>query len=99
MDDVSSQILFFLVISEDAQICFFEGLVDAKIFPPKKCCRRKNHFCCFAFALQDRKMMIKSKFYKQNGVEFTGLSAALCKKKDLEEKSFKVYSAKIIMLF
>ena len=32
------------------------------------------------------KMMIKSKFYKQNGVEFTGLSAVICKKKDLEGK-------------
>jgi hypothetical protein len=31
-------------------------------------------------------MMIKSKFYKQNGVEFQGLSAVLCKKKDLEGK-------------
>ena len=30
--------------------------------------------------------MIKSKFYKQNGVEFQGLSAVLCKKKDLEGK-------------
>ena len=30
--------------------------------------------------------MIKSKFYKQNGGEFQGLSAVLCKKKDLEGK-------------
>lgn len=30
--------------------------------------------------------MIKSKFYKQNGVEFQGLSDVLCKKKDLEGK-------------
>jgi hypothetical protein len=31
-------------------------------------------------------MMIKSKFYKQNGDDFLGLSAVLCKKKDLEGK-------------
>ena len=49
-------------------------------------CRRKNHFRCFAFALQDREMMIKSKFYKHNGDEFPGLSAVWCKKKDLEGK-------------
>ena len=31
-------------------------------------------------------MMIKSKFHKQNGDDFLGLFAVLCKKKDLEGK-------------
>ena len=40
--------------------------------------------------------MIKSKFYKQNGDDFSGLSAALCKKKDLEGKILQgLFSEKI----
>ena len=41
-------------------------------------------------------MMIKSKFYKQNGDNYPGLSAVLCKKKDLEGKILQgLFSEKI----
>ena len=45
-------------------------------------------------------MMIKSKFYKQNGDEFLGLSAVLCKKKDLEGKILQgLFSEKFLCYF
>jgi hypothetical protein len=44
-------------------------------------------------------MMIKSKFYKQNGDDFLGLSAGLCKKKDLEGNILQGLFSKNIMRF
>ena len=45
-------------------------------------------------------MMIKSKFHKQNGNEFLGLSAVLYKKKDLEGKILQgLFSEKILCDF
>ena len=46
----------------------------------------KIFFAVLLSLCKTEKMMIKSKFYKQNGDEFSGLSAVLSKKKDLEGK-------------